>query len=78
MRIVNDTLELALSSDKASFSVGPEGKIAVDEGSWDAILTHATANNNEYALMRYSDHGLVYADYYFLEFGNKLKRMGLV
>lgn len=47
------------------------------EDRWDSLLAHATANNNENALMRYSDHGLVYADYYFLELGNKLLRMGL-
>jgi hypothetical protein len=48
------------------------------EGHWDGILMHATANNNEDAHKRYWDHGLVYADYYFLEAGNKLLRMGLV
>lgn len=44
---------------------------------FEAILRNATVNNNEHSLRRYSDHGLVYADYYLLEFGNKLCRMGL-
>lgn len=48
------------------------------EAEFDAILMHSTANWNENALVRYGDHGLVYADYYFLELGNKLLRMGLV
>ena len=77
MRIAKDTIAFALSSDEPRFHVRPEGKVAVEAGSWDGILMHATANNNENALERYSDHGLVYADYYFLEFGNKLMRMGL-
>ncbi|KAL8396867.1 hypothetical protein RB594_003819 [Gaeumannomyces avenae] len=46
-------------------------------GSFEAILKHGTANNNPNALRRYADHGLVYADYYLLEFGNRLLRMGL-
>ncbi|KAL8282807.1 hypothetical protein RB600_005998 [Gaeumannomyces tritici] len=46
-------------------------------GSFEAILKHGTANNNPDALRRYADHGLVYADYYLLEFGNRLLRMGL-
>jgi hypothetical protein len=78
IRIAKDTITFALSPDVAWFEVGPEGKMIVKPGSWDGILMHATANNNEYALMRYGDHGLVYADYYFLEFGNKLLRMSLV
>ena len=41
-----------------------------------AILMHSTANNYENALVRYADHGYVVADYYFLELGNKLLRMG--
>jgi hypothetical protein len=78
LRIVKETIELSLSSDKASFSIGADGEVTVGSGSWDGILMNATANNNENAVMRYSDTGLVYADYYFLEFGNKLMRMGLV
>ncbi len=78
IRIARDTIRHALSTDRATFAAGPDGKVSVKEGNWDGILMHATANNNEYALVRYSDHGLVYADYYFLEFGNKLLRMGLI
>jgi hypothetical protein len=78
LRIAKETIDLSLSSDTAEFSIGNDGKVRVESGTWDGILMNATANNNENAVMRYSDHGLVYADYYFLEFGNKLMRMGLV
>ncbi|CAK7202348.1 hypothetical protein SEUCBS139899_005071 [Sporothrix eucalyptigena] len=77
--IAHDTLAYSLDrEDVAAFTVdGTTGAIHVAPGTWDAILRHSTANNNQYALMRYSDVGLVYADYYFLEFGNQLLRMGL-
>jgi hypothetical protein len=78
IRIAKETVELSLSSDRARFSVGDDGRVTVERGAWDGILMNATANNNEFAVMRYSDHGLVYADYYFLELGNKLMRMALV
>ncbi|CAK7263144.1 hypothetical protein SEPCBS57363_000418 [Sporothrix epigloea] len=79
LRIAHDTLGYALDQeDVAAFTVdSTTGAIHVPSGSWDAILRHSTANNNQYALTRYSDIGLVYADYYFLEFGNQLLRMGL-
>ncbi|KAI2937154.1 CAZyme family GH88 [Aspergillus niger] len=44
----------------------------------ETILTGATINNYEFAPRRWSDHGLVYADYYFLLFGNMLLEMDLV
>ncbi|KAG4436262.1 hypothetical protein IFR05_008244 [Cadophora sp. M221] len=80
MRIATETIELSLSEDKASFAPVADGKdaLSVPEGSFDAILRNATACRNEDSLRQYWDHGLVYADYYFLEFGNKLIRMGLV
>ncbi|KAL3419812.1 unsaturated glucuronyl hydrolase [Phlyctema vagabunda] len=43
----------------------------------ESILKHATINNYEFAPRKYSDHGLVYADYFFLLVGNKLLEMGL-
>lgn len=79
LRIASDTVGYAVDrSDAARFAVDEAGRVRVAPGTWDAILKHSTANNNASALMRYRDLGLVYADYYFLEFGNKLLRMGLV
>ncbi|KAL1968630.1 hypothetical protein VTN77DRAFT_1456 [Rasamsonia byssochlamydoides] len=79
IRIAKETIDLSLARDTASFTVDGDGKIQVGgDVTWDSILKNATANNNEFAIMRYCDHGLVYADYYFLELGNKLLRMGLV
>lgn len=45
--------------------------------SRDTILDGATINNFEFAPRRWSNHGLVYADYYFLLFGNMLLELGL-
>lgn len=78
LQIAKETIDLSLSSHSATFLVGDDGEVGVAPGTWDGILMNATANNNENAVVRYSDHGLIYADYYFLEFGNKLMRMGLV
>ncbi|KFY73446.1 hypothetical protein V499_06502 [Pseudogymnoascus sp. VKM F-103] len=90
--IVADTLALSLAA-KSAFAVPiPDAPVdaeaypvvvEVDDGekggeAFDAILKNATANNNEFSYKIYSDHGLVYADYYLLELGNKLLRMGLV
>ncbi|KAJ5980410.1 hypothetical protein N7481_007708 [Penicillium waksmanii] len=43
----------------------------------ESILGGATINNYEFAPRRWSNHGLVYADYYFLLFGNMLLDLGL-
>ena len=81
LTIVSETLDLALDHDLAEVSATNQGKpqwtVTKDSG-FDAILRHSTANNNEHAHKPYKDHGLVYADYYLLEFGNKLLRMGFI
>ena len=69
----HDTVKFQIDGSRVSTASASQPR-----DRWDAILGHATANNNTNALVRYSDHGLVYADYYFLELGNKLLRMGLV
>ncbi|KAJ5663322.1 hypothetical protein N7507_004053 [Penicillium longicatenatum] len=46
-------------------------------GNCETILEGATINNYEFAPRKWSNHGLVYADYYFLLFGDMLLRMGL-
>lgn len=92
LRIVDQTLDMALDRDFASFERAPSsdmvngtssaggghGDVRVRESGFDAVLRHATSNKNEHAHQKYWDHGLVYADYYLLEFGNKLLRAGLV
>lgn len=86
LQIVGETLEMALDRDFASFQStsdmvnGTSGDavegLKVQESRFDAVLRHATSNNNEHAHKPYRDHGLVYADYFLLEFGNKLLRAG--
>ncbi|KAJ5831715.1 hypothetical protein N7474_000026 [Penicillium riverlandense] len=76
MKIVKETIELSLSHDPAKLTVGSDGNITVSPGHWDSILMNATIDNNEYALDRSNNTGLVYADYYFLQFGNRLLERG--
>lgn len=78
LRITSETIDMCQATEPARLVADAQSNIRAEGVTFDCILKHATANNNEYALVRYSDHGLVYADYYFLEFGNKLLRMGMV
>lgn len=78
LHITRDTIALSQAQDPARLVVGADAKVSAEGVAFDSILKHATANYNEYAVQRYSNHGLVYADYYFLELGNKLLRMGLI
>ena len=92
LRMVSETLDMAYDTDLASFVVPDptlEKKNGLVNGSvtahveikpsgFEAILRHSTTNWNEHAHRKYKDHGLVYADYYLLEFGNKLLRAGLL
>lgn len=83
IRIARETVELSLSKSKASFQPPIDdsenvGVVGMSGEPFEAILRNATANRNDDSLRQYWDHGLVYADYYFLEFGNKLIRMGLI
>ncbi|OLN92831.1 Unsaturated chondroitin disaccharide hydrolase 2 [Colletotrichum chlorophyti] len=79
--IVKDILDFSLAAEKAEFILG-NGDITVDDieqgKTFDAILKNATANHNSRDHKRYWDHGLVYGDYYLIEFGNRLLKMGLV
>ena len=81
-RIAKETIALSLSTDRASFTLREDengiAKPYVKDGSFDSILRNSTVCKHEHSLRVYYDTGLVYADYYFLELGNKLIRMGLV
>lgn len=92
LQIVSQTLDMSYDSDLASFGAPTKtivngnsingaavtSEIKVNETRFECILRKSTTNWNEHAHMKYADHGLVYADYYLLEFGNKLLRSGLL
>ena len=80
--IVKDILDYSLAGEKARTVILDGGEVSVEDdesGSrFDAILKNATANYNAKDHKRYWNHGLVYGDYYLIEFGNRLLKMGLV
>ncbi|KAF7191595.1 Unsaturated glucuronyl hydrolase [Pseudocercospora fuligena] len=81
MTIVQDTLDFALAPERAVILPGPYQSLRAAEHEpgyrFDSLLKFGTANNNASARKRYANHGLVYGDYYLVEFGNRLLRMGL-
>ncbi|EKJ67855.1 hypothetical protein FPSE_12003 [Fusarium pseudograminearum CS3096] len=81
IRIVKDTLDFSLAQEKSKVALKVDGTFEVQDlesnGHFEAILKNATANHNAKDYKRYWDHGLVYADYYLIEFGNRLLKMGL-
>ncbi|KAF1979606.1 unsaturated glucuronyl hydrolase [Bimuria novae-zelandiae CBS 107.79] len=82
MVIVRDTLSFALAPEKAKLTWASNGYISAEDEApghkFEGILKYGTANNNEQARKRYANHGLVYGDYYLVQFGNRLMKMGLV
>ncbi|KAJ5606074.1 Six-hairpin glycosidase-like protein [Penicillium lagena] len=79
--IAKDTIALAYNRDEMRLGLDETGGILVEKvngNRFDAILGRSTANFNANHADRHWDHGLVYADYYFLEFGNRLLDMGLI
>lgn len=85
MLIARDTIALAYNRDEMCLKIDEKnGKMqaqACHGGSgrrFDSILEKSTANFNADHPHRCWDHGLVYADYFFLELGNRLGGMGLI
>ena len=87
LQIVSQTLDMSYDRDLASFEAPTKGTVngngvttdlRIKETGFECILRNSTTNWNEHAHKKYCDHGLVYADYYLLEFGNKLLRLGLL
>jgi hypothetical protein len=70
--------EMGISFDQKTQNIQIIARESVDGGSFDGILERSTANFNQDHADRTWDHGLVYADYYFLELGNRFLDMGLV
>ncbi|KAG8919362.1 hypothetical protein FRC00_011443, partial [Tulasnella sp. 408] len=74
LKIIRATVKYC-STPEARFTAGKPPAVELGEGQWDTILNQATINYNENAPWKKADCGLVYADYYFLEVGNKLLEM---
>ncbi len=71
------TQEIRVPTVETEVSV-ESGPLEVDMGGGEeTILVGATINNYRFAPRRWADHGLVYADYFFLLVGNKLLEMGI-
>lgn len=52
-----------------------DGVVDWGKDGWETILLHSTIDNNEGSPHPKKDHGLVYADYYWLEFANEAIKM---
>ena len=80
MDIMRDLLNFALAPEMTRFVRGIDDDVHVEDvtpgKTFEGLLKFGTANNNEHAPKRYANHGLVYGDYYLVEFGNRLLRMG--
>lgn len=79
--IVEDTLLLCLSEEECLLETKPGVDVAVAgrdpaKAAFQSILTGSTVSWNEKFTSRTGDHGLVYADYYLIEFGNRLLQLG--
>ncbi|GAB7354320.1 hypothetical protein MBLNU459_g4836t1 [Dothideomycetes sp. NU459] len=77
LRIIGGVLQMSLAP-RAGIDIDDKGNETVNFGGPETILLNATINNYEYAPRRWADHGLIYADYYFLLIGNTLLDMGIL
>lgn len=71
-KLMRDVLDMSLTPPALFFQNGEELDVDLGEGGWETILKNATINNYEYAPRRWADTGLVYGDYYAVEFGNRI------
>lgn len=85
--VVQHTLDLCYAGDELQLSVeqSADGKPKVIATAvtgtaqpFAALLRCATANYNKNWTDKYYNHGLVYGDYYLLEYGNRLLQLGYI
>jgi hypothetical protein len=86
IRIVGDTLALATAREQACLRLDPVAGIKAVSASealkdckpkpFASILTGSTVSWNMDNINASANHGLVYADYYLLDFGNRLLGLG--
>lgn len=73
--LLQQSISQYLASPIVSFASAKSYASVASNSFFDAILTNATINNN--AKPPLVDQGVVYADYYLLEAGNRMLKMGL-
>ncbi|KAG8901855.1 hypothetical protein FRB99_005032 [Tulasnella sp. 403] len=79
--IVRATIKYCSNPPASFIRRGFTKQVNLGEGHWDTILNRATTNYQANATSKSVGCGFVYADYYFIEVGNKLlemERRGLI
>jgi hypothetical protein len=77
-------LDFASAQETAQLAISGHGELTCEDSisgeRFESILKHSTVCNNaaSFSNSKSGDQGLVYADYYLLEFGSRLLQMGLV
>lgn len=71
IKLIRDTLRECA----APAATVENGVVNWGEEGWETILKHSTINGHRHARRQIMDHGLVYADYYFVEFANEILKM---
>ncbi len=80
--IAENTLAMSLSTEQCRLETRPNGGVsAVGKDGvvmpFESILRNSTVTWNKHSRSRSGDNGLVYADYYLIDFGNRLLQLGL-
>jgi uncharacterized protein YyaL (SSP411 family) len=78
IRLVNAVVKRCLAPEAVFPPSENKDEDIVELNGSDTIILNATINNYEFAPRRWADHGLVYADYFFLLIGNLMLEMELV
>ena len=74
LQVMSSVITNSLNPE-ARFIVENDGSLKVENKGMESILRHSTINNHEFATKTIADTGLIYADYFFILFGNKLAEM---
>jgi hypothetical protein len=65
--MADDLLNFSMASDTPRFTYSGSDALAVEDvvhgQRFESLLKNGAANNNENAMKRYANHGLVYGDY---------------
>ncbi|WVQ93573.1 hypothetical protein IAU59_000648 [Kwoniella sp. CBS 9459] len=72
IKLVQDTLRECLTP---AASLKEDGTVDFGRDGWETLLAHSTINGNPTGRKRFMDHGLVYADYYLIEYSNELLKI---